>query len=382
LRAPKSGAPSEDDEDLSGPLVSGPIEGASVARDREPVELEPLVLAPQLPLVEPTSAAPDRDLEYAGGIHLTGSVLWFDCDRRRDLSFISHAHMEFVGKNRRILATDKTLKILTRASGKIEALTSPYRRRFTLGALELEMHPAGHVLGSAQLLIERQGKRIVYTSDVSTRPMATVEKARPIECDVLAIPATYGIPRYTFPPREEIAAGLERFIQRAFEENATPVLFAETIGPAQELMRMLGDAGHRLRVHGSIYDVAKIYVEFGVSLPNARRFGGTPSRDEVVIFPPILRKHASIRKLKKSKTAIVSGRAVEPGFAFTQRVDEAFAWADSADHGELLEFIRETGAREIYLTDGHVEELGAELRGLGLRVYPLVPPVQLALKLL
>lgn len=397
-REARGGAP----QDLfvhDGPLFDQPFDERSLIdqgprptdvslQDEGPDALDDLMAAAPLVLGGPRSEPPvdpapttDHDFEFAGGIHLVGTHLWCDCDRRRDLSFISHAHMEFVGKNRRILATDKTLKILTRGSGKVEALTSPYRRRFTFGPLELEMHPAGHVLGSAQLLIERGGRRIVYTHDVSTRAMATTERARPIECDVLAIPATYGLPVYRFPPREEVAAGVRSFVARALEDNATPVFFAETIGLAQELMRIVGEAGYKMRVQGSIYDVAKIYVEFGVSLPNARRFGGTPSRDEVVIFPPILRKHAAIKKLKKLRTALVSGRAVEPGFAFTQRVDEAFALADTVDHDELLSFIRETGARDVYLTGGYVEELGAELRAKGLRVLPLVAPQQLSLLL-
>lgn len=345
---------------------------------------EPTLPAAQLPTGPPqvvSSGEPVRELEYAGGIHLTDSILWCDCDRRRDLVFLSHAHADFAGKNRRILATDKTVKILTRASGKVDALTSPYKRRFTLGPLSLEMHPAGHVLGSAQLLIERGDRRIVYTSDVCTRPTATVEKAKPVPCDVLAIPATYGLPIYRFPPREEVLEQIKKFIERCFEDHATPVLFAEQIGTSQELMRLLGEEGLKLRVHGSIYDIAKIYRELGVSLPGSRRFGGTPSRDEVVIFPPILRKHAAIRKLKKYRTAIISGRAVEPGFAFQQRVDEAFALADAADHDELLAFIKETGAQEIYLSDGYVDELATELRALGLRVFPVVPPVQLKLGL-
>jgi putative mRNA 3-end processing factor len=320
-----------------------------------------------------------RDFEYLSGVHLSGTVLWFDCERKNALSFLSHAHAEFAGKNRRILATEKTVKILSRGAGRIDALTSPFRRPFTLGPLLLELHPAGHVLGSAQVLVERDGRRVVYTSDVLTRGSLTAERARAVPCDAIALPATYGLPMYRFPDRAEVAAGLVRFVERCLEDAATPVLIAEQIGLAQEVMRILGEAGHRMRVHGSIYDVAKVYVELGVNLPNVRRFGGSPARDEVVIFPPILRKHAAIRKLKKYRTAIVSGRAVEPGFAFVQRVDEAFPLADAVDHAELHAFVDETGARDVYLTGGHVEAFGAELRARGLRVFPLVPPVQLAL---
>jgi putative mRNA 3-end processing factor len=331
------------------------------------------------PMEEPAALRPEREFEYSGGVHLADSVLWCDSDRRHDLCFVSHAHADYMGKNRRIFATDKTIRIMTRATGRAEALTSPYRRSFTLGPLTLEMHPAGHILGSAQLLIIRNDRRLVYTSDVNTRPTLTAEKAKAIPCDTIVIPATYGIPLFKFPPREEVYAQIRAWVDRCLEDRATPVLIANQIGTAQELMRLLGDAGYRLRVHRSIYDIAKIYRELGVGLPTSRRFAGTPARDEVVIFPPILRKHASIRKLRKSQTALVSGHAADPSFVFRHRVDAAFCLSDTLDHDELMELLAETGAREIYLSSGYVEELGEELRAKGVRAYSLVPPTQLSL---
>lgn len=323
---------------------------------------------------------PFREFEYSGGVHLADSILWCDTDRRKDLVFLSHAHVDLAGKNRRILATDKTMKILSRGTGKIEALTSPYRRPFTLGPLELEMFPSGHVLGAAQLMVRRDGRRIVYTSDVNPRKTATAEQGVPVECDVLAIPATYGAPMYRFPPREEVLHELTRFVDRCLEERATPVFFANPVGTAQELMSVLGKAGYRLRVHRSVYDVAKIYKAQGLTLPNSRRFQGSPARDEVVIFPPILRRHASVRKLRKYKTAVVSGRAVDPAWVHSQRVDEAFPLSDTADFKELFHFIEATGAQEVYLVDGQIEPMAAHLRErLGVRVYSLMKPQQLTL---
>lgn len=322
---------------------------------------------------------PFREFEHNGGVHLTDSILWCDADRRHDLCFISHAHADSIGKNRRILATDKTVRILTRGTGKTEALTSPYRRSFTLGPLELEMHPAGHVLGAAQLLVTRNDRRLVYTSDVNPRETATAESARPIACNTLVIPATYGTPLFKFPPREQVFQEIIAFIDRCLEDRTTPVLIANQIGTSQELMRVLGEAGHRLRVHRSIYDVAKIYRDLGVSLPGSRRFSGQPARDEVVIFPPILRQSGILRRLKKHEAAIVSGRAADPGFLFRHRVEKGFVLSDTADHDELVTFVMETGAEEVYLSSGYVEEMGEELRSKGLRVHSLVPARQLAL---
>lgn len=349
--------------DLDPPPPEAPIEDTPSTTKRESLYFD----------------EPFREFEHNGGVHLADSILWCDADRRHDLCFISHSHADYIGKNRRILATDKTVRILTRGTGKIDSLTSPYRRSFTLGPLELEMHPAGHVLGSAQLLVTRDGRRIVYTSDINTRVTATAERAEPIPCDVLAIPATYGIPLYRFPPRDEVVAQIEKWVGECLDDKATPVLIANQVGTAQELMHALGKAGHRLRVHRSIYDVAKVYKELGINLAGARRFQGSPAKDEVVIFPPILRRHASIRKLRKFKTALVTGRALDEAFVHRHRVDTAFPLSDSADHGELIDFIEATQAREIYLIGGHVEELGAELRDRGHKVFSLIPPQQLSL---
>ena len=241
------------------------------------------------------------------------------------------------------------------------------------------MHPAGHILGSAQLLITRGGRRIVYTSDVNTRQCATVERGEPIACDVLAIPATYGLPQFRFPPREEVIEEVKRFIDRSLDERATPVLIAHKIGTSQELMHVLGNAGYRLRVHRSIYEVGKLYKDLGVSIPNARSFQGPPARDEVVLFPPILRRHVSIRKLKKAKTLLLTGRALDEGFVFRARVDAALPLSDSADYEDLLAFVQKTGAREVYLTDGQVDAFAETLSARGIRAYSLVPPRQLSL---
>ena len=322
---------------------------------------------------------PFRAFEYNGGVHLTDSVLWCDCDRRNDLVFISHSHADYIGKNRRILATDKTVRVLTRGTGKIDALRSPYRRQFTLGPLALEMFPSGHVFGAAQLLIVRDDRRLVYTSDVNPRKTLTAETGEVVPCDTLVIPATFGRPTYIFPPRDEMIQGLRKFVDDCLNDKTTPVLIANQIGLAQEIMQIFGTAGYRLRVHRSIYDVAKIYRELGMSLPNARRFQGAPAKDEIAIFPPILRNHSSIRKLKRHRTAMVDGKALDEAYVFRSKVDAAFALSDAAGHDELLKFVAATGASEVFLSDGYVDEFAQDLRNAGIRAYPLVKPKQLSL---
>jgi len=322
--------------------------------------------------------APFREFEWAGGVHLSDSVLWCDADRKKELSFVSSAHADVMGKKRRILATEETVKILTRGSGRIDALTSPFRRPFVLGKLELEMHPAGRMAGAAQLLIQRNGRRLLYTNDFLTQKLSTAERAQPTPCDVIAMPGTFGRRDIRFPERAEVQERILSFVDDALEEKATPVLVVPPLGPAQELMYMLGKRGYRLRVHRAIHDVAKVYVQLGRDLLGAKRLQGQPARDEIVLIPPILRHDATVRGIQKRRLALISGRALDPAYVFQTGVDEAFPLAEAADHQELIDFVSACGAREVYLTT-QAEELAEDLRKKGVRVHDLVRPEQLSL---
>jgi Cft2 family RNA processing exonuclease len=235
------------------------------------------------------------------------------------------------------------------------------------------------MLGAAQLLVQRDGRRILYTNDFHVAKQSTCERAKPMACDVIALPATYGHPHYVFPEREEVLEELVAFVDRAFEEKHTPVLIAPPLGVAQEVMYFLGKRGVRLRAHRSIHEVAKVYTELGVNLLSVKRLGAKPARDEVVIVPPILRHSTQVRKIERHRTALVSGRALEPDHVFHMRVDAAFPLAEAADHDQLISFVRETGAAEVYLTSGFVDPLAEALREGGRKVFPLVRPEQLPL---
>ncbi|MEM1026337.1 MAG: hypothetical protein AAGD10_21615 [Myxococcota bacterium] len=322
--------------------------------------------------------APSRDFEWAGGVHLSDSVLWCDADRKKELSFVSSAHADVVGKKRRILATDETVRILTRGSGRIDALTSPFRRPFVLGNLELEMHPSGRMLGAAQLLVRREKRRLLYTNDFLTQKLATAERAQPVPCDVIAMPGTFGRRDCRFPERAEVFERILSFVDDTLEEKANPVLVVPPLGPAQELMYMLGKRGYRLRVHRGIHDIAKVYIQLGRDLLGARRLQGQPARDEIVLIPPILRHDATVRAMPKRRLALISGRALDQAYVYQTGVDEAFPLAEAADHQELLDFVAACGAREIYLTT-QADELAEDLRQRGLKVHDLVKPEQLSL---
>jgi putative mRNA 3-end processing factor len=262
---------------------------------------------------------------------------------------------------------------------KTEALPAQYRTPFGLGELTLELFPAGHVLGSAQLRVLRGGVALGYTGDFCLEPTHAAERAEIVPCDVLVMESTFGHPHYTFPPKEEVLAGVRKFVEDALSDGVTPVLLGYTLGKAQEVEKWLCDLGLKVRAHPSIHAINRIYEAHGVALPNVRLLGAEGAeRDEVVVAPPHLSWTAALRGVRRRRSAVLTGWAVDGGRRF-RGVDAAFPLSDHADYPALLRYARETGASRVFTVHGFVEELAAALRKLGIRAEPLRETRQLEL---
>lgn len=323
------------------------------------------------------AAKPAFPVVWDEGFRLQGSVVALDAKKSRPMSFVSHAHR--TTRHDRIVCTDRTLRLLRRSGATWDALPVSFGRPFQLGALSLELFPAGHVIGSAQLLAESRAGRLVYCGGFQPYGSLTAEKYQARPCDVLALDCPYDEPEIVFPPPAEVRERIVGWVHDTLATGHVPVLLGSAIGKGQELSKLLGDAGFALRVHRSIYEVGKVYRELGVALAHARPFRGTPDPREVVIFPTHLGGSAAIRKIRKVRVALVSGRAVLPGEAQRAHVDAAFPLSDHSDHPGLMAMIRETGARHVVLSPRHGHELARLLRRRGLKVTCFRAPEQLPL---
>jgi putative mRNA 3-end processing factor len=317
------------------------------------------------------------DVEYLGGIHLVDSILWMDALRRVDLCFLSHAHAAKSLAHAKILATDATIRLSTGAPFRAKTLISPYYRRFSLGELDLELHPAGHTLGSAQLLINADRRRLVYTGHFDLSPNRSIEPARILDCDVLVMDVDGCQPGLTRPEPEPEAAAVVAWIKRVLAAGAQPVLLADPLGPAQELAALIGAAGLTTRVHRSIYTVCRTYHDLGNKLPGVRSFRGTPRRDEVTIFPPHLARSRAIEKLTRRRLALANPFETSPGEFSLPRFDARFDFSCSADHNHVLRYALESNARRIYVLGRNATAIADDLRTRGHRAWPLIPPHQM-----
>jgi len=316
-----------------------------------------------------------------GGMRLRHYPLWLDSSRKQELSFVSHAHTDHIARHRSAIATPATLALMVHRLG---ALADPrpcaYRTPFELGPLQLELLPAGHVLGSAQLRVTREGVRAVYTGDLNVGESLTAEATEVAECEVLVIESTFGHPRYRFPPRADVLGMLKQFLNRCFERGQTPVVLGYSLGKAQEAIRALGEAGFSLCAHSSIHEICAIYRQQGVPLPEVRLFDGTVGEREVLFFPPNLRRSGQLERVRSPRTVKLTGWAIDPpGRRAYAGVHELLPLSDHADFPGLMSYALATGAKRIFTVHGFCRELAEALRAEGRDARPLEEPGQLEL---
>lgn len=316
-----------------------------------------------------------------GGLHLTGTALWLDARRKSELSFVSHAHSDHIARHERIIATSPTLRFMSHRLGRLPAaLPVPYNRPFVLGPLDVELLPAGHILGSAQIRVTRSdGRRIVYTGDLNMAPSLTAEATQVALCDTLIIESTFGHPRYLFPPKHQVLAELESWVRKKLEGGIAPILFAYSLGKSQEVIRFLAGHGFDICAHPSVYEISQLYAEFGVPLERLRRFNGVLKEGEVAVFPPHLARSVLVRRIWPRASAVLTGWAMDGNGARRYGADVAFPLSDHADFPALLKYAQDTGANEVITHHGFADELAKALRKAGIEARALGKPLQLRL---
>lgn len=316
---------------------------------------------------------------HKGGLRLSGTPLWFDARRKADYSFVSHAHSDHIARHARVVATRETIRLMEHRLGPLES-TQPleYRAPTVVGELHLELFPAGHVLGSAQVRVTRpDGHRVVYTGDFSLEPALTAIATQTAPCDTLVMESTFGHPKFRFPPKSEVYDEVADWARAHLAQGIRPIVFAYSLGKSQETIKQLTQRGLTLCAHPSIHDIAVLYSELGMPI-DARRYDDTFADGEVGIFPPFGRSQ-SMKKMQGKATAVLTGWALEPWAARRYGADRAFPVSDHADFPSLVAYAKACNAREVITMHGFATELAAALRKEGLFARAITHALQMEL---
>ena len=319
-----------------------------------------------------------RHVTWDRGITLVGHDLWLDPLTVRDLAFVSHAHTDHTRRHRTALMTQATHDLLPVERRPRGLRVVHPGQTCHVGEAALTVLDAGHMLGSAQLLFEHDGSRLLYTGDVRLRHGAGRPHTAVPRADVLVIESTYGRPHFRFPDPDSAAEQVARWCRRTLDARVTPVLLAHALGKAQEVMLALAPYGLRFALEERCVPFARGYEQAGVALPDWVELNGEPG-ERVVLCPPVGKE--AVRSLGRYRTALISGWALDGGFWRVFGADLAFPLSDHCDFDDLVEVVRRSGADKVYTVHGFAQDFARHLRRRGVRAHALDATEQLALAL-
>ena len=311
------------------------------------------------------------EVSFHRGVYLPELDLWLDSRRRREFGLISHAHSDHTARHARPVVTRNTGLLLSEYLKKSDPILLDYLEPLDTDSSTITLYPAGHCLGSAQVLVQSKatGERLLYTGDFKSRPSPTNEPLAPVDCDILVMEATYGRPMYTFPPAEQVLATAYQVLRTWITQGERPVVHAWRLGKAQELLHLLLGQGFDVVLEESIYQAARIYEQGGVSFPGElRSFDGSWSDGQVLICPPGKWDRANLNRIAGLRTMQLTGWASDSHNWWSRRGDANLAYSDHADFTELVDYVNQVQPQRVYTVNGF-PELAAHLRHLG---YPAV----------
>jgi ATP-dependent DNA ligase I len=322
-------------------------------------------------------------VDYQRGVWLPPADLWLDPRDMREFAFVSHAHSDHTGFHRRVLCTPATARLmqlrLSEDVAAFESLAFGEFKKFDDWAATL--FPAGHVLGSAQLLYQDCSGTLLYTGDFKLRNGLSSEPAAIPQAETLVMETTYGLPRYQFPPTEETLGAMIKFCHETLEEGETPVLFGYALGKAQEILAALQTAQLPVMLHGAIARIARVYEDFGVVFPPYVQFEAKASRGHVIICPPAINGSRTLQLLHRPRTAALTGWAMDTGAVHRLQVDAAFPLSDHADYCDLLRYVEAVRPGRVLTLHGFAQEFARDLRSRGIEAWALTGPNQLELSI-
>ncbi len=300
---------------------------------------------------------------YPHGICIVPAGAWIDPARPVERALITHGHADHArGGHGEVVATAATLAIMRlRYGGGAQERPVAYGETVNLhGDVRATLIPAGHVLGSAQILLEHAGERVVISGDYKRRPDPTCPPFQPVACDLFITEATFGLPVFRHPPIEQEIARL--LAAREAQPERCLLVGAYALGKAQRVIAELRQAGYRepIYLHGAMERMCRLYEECGIELGELRPAAGLPRHalaGQIVLCPPAALNDRWSRRLPDPVTAMASGWMRVRQRARQRNVELPLVISDHADWDELTDTIREVDPAECWITHGREEAL-------------------------
>ena len=300
----------------------------------------------------------------AGGFHI-------DPWRPVESAIITHAHSDHArAGSRQYLCARPGAEILAARLGPTASIQSlPFGETIDHQGVRISLHPAGHILGSAQVRIEYRGEVWVVSGDYKTESDGLNEPFAPVRCHTFVTESTFGLPIYRWQPQQEIFDDLNGWWRQNQERGRTTVLFCYALGKAQRLLSGLDPSQGPIFIHGAVDRFMDAYKRQGARLPPTAHAVAAAIRSAagrgIVIAPTSADNSPWLSKLGDTATAFASGWMQIRGARRRRALDRGFVLSDHADWNGLHATIKATGASTIWVTHGYTAPMVRWLRENG-----------------
>lgn len=311
------------------------------------------------------------------GLYCEAGDFYIDPWRAVRQAVITHAHSDHArwGHEHYLTTTDGEHVLRCRMGQHARIETLPYGEFVIHNGVRVSLHPAGHVLGSAQVRVEHRGEVWVASGDYKVATDATCLPMEAVRCHTFISESTFGLPIYRWPTEDSLRASLNDWWRLNREEGRASLVLGYAFGKAQRVLSNLDPTIGPIYCHGAVEKLNAAYRATGVQLPETSYAGRLAAGENwagaLIVAPPSAAGTPWQRKFGDAATAFVSGWMAVRGARRRRAVDRGFVLSDHADWSGLRTAIAATGAERVYVTHGQIGVMVRWLTEQGIEALPL-----------
>lgn len=310
------------------------------------------------------------------GIYCERADVYIDPWRPVKRALITHGHADHSRwGNKAYLATKSAAPVIKHRLGDINIQTVDYGEVTTINGVTFSFHPAGHIVGSAQIRVEYKGEIWVASGDYKLEDDGVSEAFEAVRCNHFITESTFGLPVYRWTPQEEVMADINDWWRKNKAEGKTSLLTGYALGKAQRLLAGLDTSLGTIYTHGAIENTNEVLRAQGVQLPPTVRVTQEINKKDypgnIVVTTPGSIGQPWVKKFAKASVGAASGWMTLRGARRRRGADRGFVLSDHADWTDLLRAIEATGADNIYVTHGYTSIFSRYLREQGYKAVVL-----------
>jgi putative mRNA 3-end processing factor len=296
------------------------------------------------------------------GLYCKAGDFYIDPWKPVERAVITHGHSDHARQGMKYyLSSEESRNLLSFRLGDINLQTLKYGESVNFNGVKLSLHPAGHIIGSAQVRVEKDGEVWVVSGDYKLEPDDTCTPFELIKCNTFITESTFGLPVYRWQPQQNIFDDINKWWMSNKQKGRASIIYGYALGKAQRVLSGLDTSIGPIITHGAVENINNIYRISGRRLPETIYAGNVADkkiyRESIIVAPPSGDNVYWTRKFAPMSTAFASGWMQIRGNRRRRSVDRGFVLSDHVDWDSLLYTIRETGAENIFVTHGYTHPL-------------------------